>query len=167
MPLIVSASVQFVKPVEAQGFVQYALGKRPDGVRTWNFTAAGDIVQSKLEALYHPRDKLAIKFLQDAYLEVLYSFQDSEYKELTFEIIHDNCGCHVFSLLGPVILTHDLRIQLYSLVRDISYYVNNFFVIQFCLPVLVGSLIMNLKLFFVSCHLSTSSRTTVSASFTY
>ncbi|THG97794.1 hypothetical protein EW026_g4290 [Hermanssonia centrifuga] len=90
VPLIVSASVQFVKPVEAQEFVQYALGMRPDGVRTWNFTAAGDIVQSKLEALYHPRDKLAIKFLQDAYLEVLYSFQDSEYKELTFEIIHDN-----------------------------------------------------------------------------
>ncbi len=147
--------------------MQYALGRRPKGVQTWDFSVAGDIVRSKLEALNSQEDKSDIKFLQDAYLGVLNSFPDSDYKEVTFEILHDYCGCHVVSLLGSLILINDLRIQLYSLVRDISNYVNNFFVIRFCLPVLVGSLIMNLKLFFVSCHLSTSSRTTVSASFTY
>ncbi|PSS06602.1 hypothetical protein PHLCEN_2v3660 [Hermanssonia centrifuga] len=139
LPLIMSASVEFVKPDAAEEFVQYVSGRRPDGVRTWAFvlSASGDVVDSRLQAQDVQEDKLAITFLQDAYLGVLNSFQDSEYKKLTFEILHDYCGCHLFSLLGSLILINDLCIQLYSLVRDISNYVNDFFVIQFHPPVLV------------------------------
>ncbi|THH01005.1 hypothetical protein EW026_g1590 [Hermanssonia centrifuga] len=88
LPLTMSASVEFVKPDAAEEFVQYVSGRRPDGVRTWAFVLSASGVDSRLQAQDVQEDKLAITFLQDAYLGVLNSFQDSEYKKLTFEILH-------------------------------------------------------------------------------
>ncbi|THG95706.1 hypothetical protein EW026_g5995 [Hermanssonia centrifuga] len=82
----VSALVEFHEPGAAQTFAQFALEHQPDGVRTWEFTHSGHIVESKLKAQKDQEDDLAVRFLQDAYLGVLYSFQDSKYKRLSFDI---------------------------------------------------------------------------------
>ncbi|PSR76420.1 hypothetical protein PHLCEN_2v8455 [Hermanssonia centrifuga] len=82
----VSALVEFHEPGAAQKFAQYALEHQPDGVRTWEFTHSGHIVESKLKAQKDQEDDLAVRFLQDAYLGVLYSFQGSKYKRLGFDI---------------------------------------------------------------------------------
>ncbi|THG95707.1 hypothetical protein EW026_g5994 [Hermanssonia centrifuga] len=84
--LAVSALAEFHEPGAAQQFAQYALEHQPDGVRTWEFTHSGHIVESKLKAQKDLQDDLAVRFLQDAYLGVLYSFQGSKYKRLSFEI---------------------------------------------------------------------------------
>ncbi|PSS06824.1 hypothetical protein PHLCEN_2v3543 [Hermanssonia centrifuga] len=86
LSLTVSSSVEFDTPGQAGAFVRYALGQQPDGVRTWNFTQTGAVVDSKLQAEKDQEDKLAIKFLQDAYLGVLYSFPGPAYNKLTFQI---------------------------------------------------------------------------------
>ncbi len=100
--LAVSALAEFHEPGAAQQFAQYALEHQPDGVRTWEFTHSGHIVESKLKAQKDLQDDLAVRFLQDAYLGVLYSFQGSKYKRLSFEIHGRNCGCQSFLLLISV-----------------------------------------------------------------
>ncbi|PSR82438.1 hypothetical protein PHLCEN_2v6074 [Hermanssonia centrifuga] len=46
----------------------------------------GHIVESKLKAQEDQEDDLAVRFLQDAYLSVLYSFQGPKYKRLSFDV---------------------------------------------------------------------------------
>ncbi|THG95100.1 hypothetical protein EW026_g6491 [Hermanssonia centrifuga] len=84
--LSVSALVEFHGSGAAQQFAQYALEHQPNGARTWEFTHSGHIVESKLKAQKDLQDDLAVRFLQDAYLGVLYSFQGSKYKRLSFDI---------------------------------------------------------------------------------
>ncbi len=168
VPLTVTASVSFSKPAIAQDFVRYALARRPDGVRTWAFGLSGlagpAVVDSRLQAQDDMEDEAAIQFLQDAFLAVLSPFRvNSNVTRFSFKVLDRNCGCHIFSLFGSLILINDLLIQLETTVRDISNYVNDFFVIQFYLPVLVGSFILNLELFFVFCHLFKPSHAAVSA----
>ncbi len=99
----VSALVEFHGSGAAQQFAQYALDHQPDGIRTWKFTHSGHIVESKLKAQEYQEDDLAIRFLQDAYLGVLYSFQGSKYKRLAFDIHGRSCGCRIFSLFVSLV----------------------------------------------------------------
>ncbi|THG92514.1 hypothetical protein EW026_g8408, partial [Hermanssonia centrifuga] len=84
--LSLSALTEFHEQGAAQTFAQYALDHQPDGIRTWEFTHSGHIVESKLKAQEDQDDDLAVRFLQDAYLSVLYSFQGPKYKRLSFDV---------------------------------------------------------------------------------
>ncbi|PSS06600.1 hypothetical protein PHLCEN_2v3658 [Hermanssonia centrifuga] len=86
--LAVSASLEFYDEVSAEEFVRYAFGKRPEGVRNWDFVQTSTVVELKLQTEKDQEDELAVKFLQDAYLGVLYSFPGPEYMKLTFQILN-------------------------------------------------------------------------------
>ncbi|THH01003.1 hypothetical protein EW026_g1592 [Hermanssonia centrifuga] len=92
VPLTVTASVEFSQPAIAQAFVQYALRRRPDGVRTWAFGSTGPAaVGSRLRAQDDMEDEAAIQFLQGAFLAVLSPFQvNSNVRGLSFKVLDRN-----------------------------------------------------------------------------